>query len=280
MRRNAETIDPPGHATDLFSQWACEYVDERAAADDKRPFFLYLAYNAPHGPIQPPQEWLDRVRRREPKMSEKRASLVALIEHLDSGVGRVLDKLDETRLAGNTLVVFTSDNGGVLDDEANNGPWRSGKTHMYEGGLRVPCAVRWPGRISPDAKTEQLALSMDLFPTLLEAAGVSPPDGIDGRSILPQLLGKAPADNSREVYFVRREGGDMYCGKTIEALRRGDWKLVHDSPFVPPELYDLTNDPRETTNLAAKERKVLSELSAALRLHIQRGGQIPWQAVE
>ena len=93
-----------------------------------------------------------------------------------------------------------------------------------------------PGRISPDAKTEQLALSMDLFPTLLEAAGVVRPDGIDGRSILPQLLGRAPTDNSREVYFVRRDGGDMYCGKTIEALRRGDGKLVHDSPFAPPEL--------------------------------------------
>jgi arylsulfatase A-like enzyme len=279
MRRNTETIEPTGHATDLFSQWACDYLAERAA-DDRRPFFLYLAYNAPHGPIQPPPEWLDRVRQREPQISDKRARLVALIEHLDSGVGRVLDKLDETQLARNTLVIFTSDNGGVVADEANNGPWRSGKTHMYEGGLRVPCAVRWPGRISPGTKTEQPALSMDLFPTLLEAVGVAPLDGIDGRSVLPRLLGQAGADNSREVYFVRREGGDMYCGKTIEALRRGGWKLVHDSPFAPPELYDLTGDPRETTNLAAKERKVLSELSAALRLHIQRGGRVPWQAAE
>ncbi|HWB11952.1 MAG TPA: sulfatase-like hydrolase/transferase [Pirellulales bacterium] len=284
MRRNTETIDPPGHATDLFSQWACDYLTEHAAAGAKRPFFLYLAYNAPHGPIQPPQEWLDRVRRREPQMSDKRARLVALIEHLDSGVGRVLDKLDETQLADNTLVVFTSDNGGVVGDEANNGPWRSGKTHMYEGGLRVPCAVRWPGRISPSTKTEQIALSMDLFPTLLEAAGVTPPEDIDGRSVLPQLLGQTAvgtaAGDPREVYFVRREGGDQYCGKTIESLRRGDWKLVHDSPFAPPELYNLAEDPHEATNLAAEERKVLSELSAALRLHVQRGGQTPWQPAE
>jgi arylsulfatase A-like enzyme len=282
MRRNTETIDPAGHATDLFSQWACEYLEERATADRQQPFFLYLAYNAPHGPIQPPQEWLDRVRRREPssEVSDKRASLVALIEHLDAGIGRVLDKLDERRLAENTLVIFTSDNGGVPGDEANNGPWRSGKTHMYEGGLRVPCAARWPGRISPGTKTEQLALSMDLFPTLLEAAGVGPREGIDGRSILSQLHGQTPTADPREVYFVRREGGEAYCGKTIEALRRGDWKLVQDSPFAPPELYNLANDPRETTNLATKERKVLSDLSGALRLHIQRGGRVPWQAAE
>ncbi|HVX16273.1 MAG TPA: sulfatase-like hydrolase/transferase [Pirellulales bacterium] len=278
MRRDAETISPEGHATDLFTDWACQYLDERAKADDERPFFLYLAYNAPHGPIQPPREWLDRIRRREPELSPKRAGLVALIEHLDAGIGRVLDKLDETGLAEQTLVLFTSDNGGLLGDEAHNGPWRSGKTHMYEGGLRVPCAVRWPGQIAPGTHTDQLALSMDLFPTVLAAAEVSPPDGIDGVSFLPQLLGEPAARADREVYFVRREGGPAYGGKTIEALRRGDWKLVQNNPFGPPELYHLASDPQETTDLAAKERQKFLELAAALRLHVQRGGQVPWQA--
>jgi arylsulfatase A-like enzyme len=277
MRRDTETIAPEGHATDLFSQWACDYLDRRAKVPSGGPFFLYLAYNAPHDPIQPPDEWLAAVKRRNPTVSEKRAKLVALIEHLDSGVGKVLDKLDSTSLAENTLVIFTSDNGGVLNHEANNGPWRSGKTHMYEGGLRVPCAVRWPGKISPGTHTDQLALSMDLFPTLLAAAGLSLPADVDGMSFLPQLLGKKSTAVSRVVYFVRREGGLAYGGKTIEALRRGDWKLMQDSPFAPLELYNLKNDPLEATNLATKERKVLIELSAALRLHVQRGGQVPWQ---
>lgn len=277
MRRNSETISPEGHATDIFTDWACQYLDERAKTDGKRPFFLYLAYNAPHGPIQPPDEWLEKVRRREPGMPAKRAALVALIEHLNDGIGRVLDKLDETGLADNTLVIFTSDNGGLLEEGANNGPWRSGKTHMYEGGLRVPFAARWPGHISPGTHTAQLALSMDIFPTVLAAAGVRPPDNIDGVSFLPQLLGEKATAADREVYFVRREGGLAYGGKTIEALRRGDWKLVQDSPFAPLELYHLANDPLETTNLAAKERQKLMELAGRLRLHVQHGGQTPWQ---
>ncbi len=125
MRRNDETISPEGHATDLFTQWACEYLAERAEA--KQPFFLYLAFNAPHGPIQPPDEWLRKVKLREPQMPEKRQRLVALIEHLDAGIGRVLDTLEKTGQAKNTLLLFTSDNGGVLEGGANNGPWRSGK---------------------------------------------------------------------------------------------------------------------------------------------------------
>ena len=137
MRRNQEIIDPPGHATDLFTDWACEYLTDRGTSANK-PFFLYLAYNAPHDPIQPPSEWLAKVRQREPGMADNRAALVALIEHMDAGIGRVLDTLDRLKLTDNTLIFFTSDNGGILGHGANNGPWRSEKQHLYEGGLRVP----------------------------------------------------------------------------------------------------------------------------------------------
>lgn len=275
MRRNAEIVSPAGHATDLFTDWACDYLDERAKSDS--PFFVYLAYNAPHDPIQPPAEWLGKVQQREPRMSSKRAALMALIEHLDSGIGRVLETLDRTGLTANTLVIFTSDNGGVLNHEANNGPWRSGKTHMYEGGLRVPLAARWPGRIAPGGHTDGLWLSMDLFPTILQACGIEPPPDIDGISLLDALTGRPTKPPQRHLYFVRREGGPAYGGKTIEAFRRGDWKLVQDSPFGPPELYNLRDDPRETKNLAASHRTTLENLSAALRLQIQRGGEVPWQ---
>jgi arylsulfatase A-like enzyme len=277
MRRDHAEVQPKGHATDVFTGWACDYLKERAAA--KQPFFLYLAYNAPHDPIQPPTEWLDKVKQREPEMDEKRTRLVALIEHMDSGIGQVLDTLDQLKLAENTLVIFTSDNGGLLSAGANNGPWRSGKAHMYEGGLRVPGLARWPGRIQAGSKTKHIALSMDIFATSCEAAGARAPADIDGVSFLPTLLGQpqAAAETPRDLYFVRREGGPLYCGKTIEALIRGDWKLVLDSPFAPMELYDLKNDPQETKDLAAKEKKMVSELAAALRKQMQRGGRVPWQ---
>lgn len=278
MRCNHETITPEGHATDLFTDWACEYLAERAKAE--APFFLYLAYNAPHDPIQPPDVWLEKVRQREPKMSPKRAPLVALIEHLDAGIGRVLDALDKHGLAQNTLVIFTSDNGGVLGHEANNGPWRSGKTHMYEGGLRVPLAARWPGRIAARKHTSGRWLSMDLFPTILEACGAEPIKGIDGVSLLGAFSGGDEKSPERDLYFVRREGGLAYGGKTIEAFRRGDWKLVQDSPFAPLELYNLADDPLEAKNLAGSQRPIVEKLNAALRLRVQRGGAVPWQAAE
>lgn len=275
MRHNLDVIEPKGHATDLFSEWACDYLKDRASA--KQPFFLYLAYNAPHDPIQPPPEWLEKVKQREPALEEKRAKLVALIEHMDSGIGQVLEALDSLKLAENTLVIFTSDNGGLLNAGANNGPWRSGKTHMYEGGLRVPGIARWPGKIKAGSTTPHTTLSMDIFATGCEAAGVKAPNGIDGVSFLPTLLGQPQAEATRDLYFVRREGGPLYCGKTIEAFIRGDWKLVLNSPFAPMELYNLKRDPQETTDLAAKEKKIANELSAGLRVQIQRGGSVPWQ---
>ncbi|CAN5904029.1 sulfatase-like hydrolase/transferase [soil metagenome] len=278
MRRNQETVDPKGHATDIFTDWACDYLEERAKATD--PFLLYLAYNAPHDPVQPPADWLQKVKQREPGMSEPRAKLVALIEHLDAGIGKVLEKLESTGLASNTLVIFTSDNGGILANGANNGPWRSGKQHMYEGGLRVPGAARWPGVIKPGTSTDRMTLTMDIFATACAVAGVSAPSNIDAISFLPTLQGEVEPTVQRDCYFVRREGGPAYAGKTIEALRRGDWKLLQDSPFAPLELYDLKSDPQETTDLAAKNRKVFNELSAALRQQIQRGGTVPWQKPE
>ena len=276
MRRNQEVINPEGHATDLFTEWACNYIEERAKAGG--PFFLYLAYNAPHNPIQPPSEWLARVRQREPALDEKRAKLVALIEHMDSGLGRVLETLDRLQLAGSTLVVFTSDNGGALDFGANNGPWRSGKGHMYDGGLRVPGVARWPARIKPGSRTQRVTLTMDIFATLCDLVAVKSPAGIDGVSFLPTLLGQSESTVEIDRYFVRREGNIQYGGKTIEAITHGSWKLLQDSPFAPLELYNIQTDPQETTDLAGKEKRVLREMAAALRRQIQRGGQIPWQA--
>jgi arylsulfatase A-like enzyme len=275
MRRNAEVIDPPGHATDLFSDWAADYLRERAEKKDQ-PFFLYLAYNAPHFPIEPPDEWLAKVKQRAPQLDERRARNVAFIEHLDAGIGRVLAALEETGLEGDTLVVFTADNGGSLPHAQNNDPWRGGKQSHYDGGLRVPFMLRWPGHVEAGATCDYAGLVFDLFPTFVELAGGKAAADLDAVSLVPLFKGE-PIATSRDLYFTRREGGRAYGGKTYEAIIRGQWKLLQNDPYSPLELYNLKDDPYEKNNLANVHGRIVNELSTALRAHIQRGGATPWQ---
>lgn len=276
LRRNTEAIQPTGHATDLFSQWTVDYLKERASKPEQ-PFFLYLAYNAPHFPIEPPADWLAKVKKRAPQMDEKRALNVAFVEHLDDRIGQVLAALKETRLDKTTVVVFTADNGGSLPHAQNNDPWRGGKQEHYDGGLRVPFIVRWPGQIAAKSRSKYAGLVFDLFPTFIELAGGKPSAELDAMSLVPQLLGTATDAAPRDLYFVRREGGPAYGGKSYEALIRGDWKLMQNDPWSPLELYNLRTDPQETNNVAKQAPKVFRELSDSLRQHIQRGGQTPWQ---
>lgn len=275
MRRNLEVIEPKGHATDLFTDWAIDYIRERAKT--KEPFFLYLAYNAPHNPIQPPDDWLAKVKAREAGIAEKRAKIVALIEHMDFGIGKVMQSLKDAGIDQNTLVMFSSDNGGHLESGANNGPWRDGKQSMYEGGLRVPFFARWPGQIAPRSKSDRIAMTMDIFPTLCEAAAVTPPANIEGRTFLPALLGKTQAPLQRDLFFTRREGGNQYGGKTIDAVIRGDWKLLQNFPWEPMQLFNLKTDPEEKVDLSSKNKPKFNELSAAMRKQLQAGGAVPWQ---
>lgn len=276
MRRNFEVLEPKGHATDLFSDWAAEYLRERAKSKDQ-PFFLYLAYNAPHFPIEPPAEWLAKVKQRAPQLDEKRAKNVAFVEHLDAGIGRVLAALQESGLAESTVVVFAADNGGSLPHAQNNDPWRGGKQDHYDGGLRVPFMVRWPAQIKAGSRSDYAGLNFDLFPTFLELAGAKPAADLDAISLVPVLKG-GNITTPRDLYFVRREGGAAYGGKSYEAIIRGDWKLMQNDPFSPRELYHLKTDPQERTNLAATNQKKFNELAIALRQHIQRGGATPWQS--
>lgn len=275
MRRGVEEIDPPGHATDLFTAEAERYIRGRGASS--APFFLYLAYNAPHVPVQPPQAWVDRVRKRQPGIDEKRARLVAFVEHMDDGIGRVVQALRETGQHENTLIVFTSDNGGEVPAGASNGPLRGTKTEMYEGGIRVPTLVAWPGRIAPGSRSDAVLMTMDLFPTLAEVAGASYDLGIDGWSFVPVLLGRAahaPAD--RTLFWVRREGGGE-MGQATYAVRRGDWKLLQSRPWQPFQLFNLRSDPLEQQDLSQSNRQEFSELATALRAHVRRSGRVPWQ---
>ncbi|MDA1231603.1 MAG: sulfatase-like hydrolase/transferase, partial [Planctomycetota bacterium] len=275
MRDGDKVIDPRGHATDLFTDWACEFLEEQENA--KQPFLMYLAYNAPHTPIQPPEEWLQQVQQREPGITPVRANLVALIEHMDDGIGKVVSALKRNGQWENTIVVFTSDNGGQLDAGANNGPLRDGKQSVYEGGLKVPMSVVWSGYVKPETETPFEAMSMDILPTLFQTADIVVPENLDGHSFLPTLLGKAQPPLRTQWYFTRREGGLRYGGKTIEAIRDGDWKLLQNSPFEPLELYNLSTDPYERIDVSRQNRPAVNRLNAALRRHLQRGGAVRWQ---
>ena len=251
-----------------------DYLRRRASL--QQPFFLYLAFNAPHFPIEPPADWLAKVQQRAPELDQKRALSVAFVEHLDDRIGHVLAVLQETGLDQNTVVVFSSDNGGSLPHAQNNDPWRDGKQSHYDGGLRVPFIVRWPARVQAGSTSDYAGLNFDLFPTLLELAGLEPPAALDAQSLVPILNGDAIAV-TRDLYFTRREGGAAYGGKSYEALIRGDWKLMQNSPYGPLELYNLKNDPQEQTNLMGQAPQVFQQLSTALRQYIQAGGATPWQ---
>ncbi len=276
MRFNGEIIDPKGHATDLFTQWSVDYI--KSEADDNRPFFLYLAYNAPHFPVQPPKEWLDKVKRREKGINEKRAKLVAFIEHMDDGIGQVINALKTSGQYENTIIIFTSDNGGHLPSKANNGPLRDGKQSMYEGGLKVPTSISWPGKIKAGSISGGMQLTMDLYPTLLDIVGMKPKNAIEGKSFYTTLLNNnVSKTNDRPFYFTRREGGTRYGGQSIYALRKGDWKLLQNSPYEGYELYNLAKDPLEKNNLINEEPEKYKELNKLLMQHIQQGGQVPWQ---
>ena len=274
FRENRKEIDPTGHATDLITKWSIDYANNRK--EESEPFFMYLSYNAPHTPIQPPQDWFEKVKKREPNISDQRARLVALIEHMDDGIGQVINTLKKNGQYKNTLTIFTSDNGGQVNVGGTNGKNRGGKQDMYEGGLKVPTCAVWPGKIKAGIRSNIVGITMDLYPTICEATGSKAPKQVEGTSILPTMLGQTQP-LKRDLVFVRREGGLRYNGQDYHAFRRGDWKLVHNTPFEPYELYNLNDDPLESNNLANTNRKKLNELATALRLHYQRAGKTPWQ---
>ncbi len=268
MRDDSEEIDPKGHATDLFTQWSIDMLE--CYAEKPGPFLHYLAYNAPHAPIQPPETWLRVYQEREPDTDPLRSQIAAFIEHLDDGVGRVLSALDRLGLASNTIVVFTSDNGGSLRYGSNNGPLRGGKTQMYEGGLKVCGCFRWPQRIKPRS-TNYRALTMDILPTLADLCGVPIGVTVDGASLKQLLLQGNQEPFDRVDYHVWLQGG------TKEALRAGDWKLVRERQEAGTELYDVANDPHEKVDLASQQPERVAELTRRLLEHRRQASNVPWR---
>jgi arylsulfatase A-like enzyme len=275
MRREEEVIDPTGHATDLFTDWSVDYLRQRK--QDKRKFFLYLAYNAPHVPIQPPDEWLEKVRSRDPKLDPKRAKIVALIEHLDASIGRVLEALKDNGQLQDTLIIFTSDNGGQVSAGANCGPWRGAKEDMTEGGIRVPMCASWLGHIKPGSHCAEVALAMDMVPTICEFTGTRIPDRLNGTSLAELFRNPDHRLPERDLLWLRRDGGMRCQGRDYYAYRSGDWKILQNHPFEKMQLYNLSTDPGETRDLAQQEQKRYKDLISRLMLHVQEAGRVPWQ---
>ena len=232
----------------------------------QQPFFLYFAPHAVHGPYDPPPELLRKYRDRQTEDSGIDPAYAATVEQLDLQIGRLLKQLEEWDLARNTLVVFTSDNGG---DSASVAPLQGGKGTLYEGGLRVPALI-WGAGVSAGGRVcDQPIQSIDYFPTLIEMAGVErgPGQPLDGLSLVPALQGKElPAREALFWHFPCYVGR----GRPSSAVRRGDWKLIENFEDQSLELYDLRNDPGERRNLSRQEPNRTAALARELRDWQQR----------
>lgn len=226
-------------------------VEQFIEAHRDRPFFLYLAHNSLHIPYSARTNLVARNRDAfEPVYA-------ALIETLDDSVGRLLARLDALGLATNTLVIFTSDNGGLHVPEGphrtitHNTPFRAGKGFLYEGGLRVPLIVRWPGRVPAGRVVDAPVVNTDWLPTLLELAGQPVPPELDGVSLAALLTGRGPAPH--RALFWHFPHYTNQGGQPAGAVREGDWKLIEHYEDGRVELFHLAQDPGETDNLAARE---------------------------
>ena len=251
-----------------------EQTDAAVAFIEKnraRPFFCYLAYNAVHAPLSPRPELREKYAARADGKAKPGPDYFAVVEEMDRGVGRVLAKLDELGLAENTLVVFMSDNGG-FSGTTSNAPLRLAKGWLYEGGVRVPLIVRWPGVVKPGTRSDAPVSSIDHFPTIAEAAGLTAPAAVDGVSLVPLLRdGRAP---DREAIYWHYP--HYHAGPPSSAVRAGDWKLIEFLEDRRVELHDLKSDPSEANDLAAAQPAKAEELRALLnRWREAVGAQMP-----
>lgn len=252
--RDTQPVQMEGYSTHLITRHAIEFLE----AMRERPFFLYVAYNAPHWPIQGPDDASRQITFKN-WTAGTRETYVKMVEALDTGAGQILAALHRLGLETNTLVVFTSDNGG--DRYSNNRPLSQGKGTLGEGGLRVPCIARWPGKIPAGTVSAQVGITMDWTATMLRLAGVRPPRErpLDGRDLLPVLSGERRP--FQRTLFWRRVGPNGV--QTHRAVRDEDWKLI-ESRDGTVRLYDLPRDIAETDDLAATQPTRVARLRKLL----------------
>jgi arylsulfatase A-like enzyme len=268
--------DEDEYLADFLTDRAVDFIDRH----QDEPFFLYLPHFGVHAPHQAKEDLKEKFEKKKPAGGHDDPTYAAMIASVDESVGRVLEKLDELGLAENTLVIFSSDNGGVgsyksigLDKNGitDNSPLKGGKGSLYEGGVRVPYVFRWKGKIEP-GRTEATPInSVDLYPTLLDLAGAEPPadQPLDGVSYAKLLTGAQPVERDGGLYwhFPGYLGAAENTWRTtpVGAIRSGDWKLMEFFEDGRVELYNLKDDIGESKNLADAEPEKVRQLQDKLR---------------
>jgi arylsulfatase A len=253
------------YLTDRLTDYALEFLEKR---EGNEPFFLYLSYSAPHVFVVPRGDKVSKYLRKYEQFGGKyNPYYAAMIESVDDGIGLILEKLKETGLDQNTLIIFTSDNGGVGLPElgpipSNLDPLRKWKGHPYEGGIRVPLIAYWPEKIKPGS-SDFPTYNLDFAPTFSQVAGIKYQDSWDGQSIHPILLGSTNTSREGALYWHYPHFSNQ-MGKPAAAIRKGDWKLVLHYETQETELYHLADDISEATNLKASQSEKAKELYTLL----------------
>ncbi len=276
-----DAIKLPGLASGANNEYLTDRLTDEVlriiASSKDRPFFLYLPHYAVHTPLQAKSEKIVKYRA-QAKESEPQhnATYAAMIESLDESVGRIMDKIDSLKLADNTLVIFTSDNGGLmLNQVTSNAPLRAGKGSAYEGGVRVPLIVRYPPLVKAGSTCDVPAMSIDLAPTIAELAGVKNAPQMDGVSLM-RLLKDAAADLGRESIYWHYPHYHPGGASPYGAIRQGAWRLVEFFEEGKVELYNLANDAGEAADVAQMNPQKRDLLLANLRAWRKEvGAQLP-----
>ncbi len=252
LKHNGEDFHGKGYCTDIFTHAALEYIEKNAA----NPFFVYLAFNAPHEPLIVEDRYSAPFLAKG--LPEKTAKFYGMIANIDENVGYVLDTLERLKLSENTIVIFMTDNGSAIPQGSTrfNAGMRGKKGMVYEGGIRVPCFIRWPERFAKPCDIDRIAAHIDLFPTLLAACGAPVPDGVslDGKNLLP-LMENPVCDWPERTLFFQWHRGDEPKPYTNCAVLTQQHKLVDGK-----ELYDLVNDPGEEKDIAVEHPEVVAML--------------------
>ena len=269
--RDFETCRDEGYSTDLLAREATRFINESSPAT---PFFLYVPFNAPHSPLQAKEKDKAKYVKIE---DEKKRTYAAMVDSMDQSIGKILEAIEAKGIADNTFVLFFSDNGAV--QFGDNGPWRSGKGTVYEGGIRVPAAVRWPSGIQGGRTVEAMMGLIDVYPTVKRIAGVADPDPnpLDGQDMLDVICGKAGAPKRDWFSYIAQGTPDQtaVCDGTWKLVVRGgsalDVELDRAGRLgglkgeLSVELFRLDHDPSEKTNLAVERPEIVAQLLKRLK---------------
>lgn len=246
------------YLTDDFTDKAIDYINKSTKED--APFFMYLAYNAPHAPLQAPMKYLDRTTH---IANAQRSVYAAMILAVDDGLGRIWETLEKNKVDDNTLIVFLSDNGGTGDPgRSSNRPYRSFKGNMFGGGIRTPFAVYWKGKIEAGTHYDKSVSSLDIFPTVAAAAGIDVSKNknpLDGTNLLPYITGEKSGDPHESLCW-------RVCGGMEYAILQGDYKLVKTHYDEQHHLYNVKEDKVEMHNIAAEKPALVKAMLADYKL--------------